>query len=302
MLQVLVGTLFSGEREFDRCVEALKAQRYMLYRHFVIENLPESAAHEKLYEGFMERAHTFDLFLKLDADMVLADEDRLGAAVSLFEQAPRLDHAIFTVHDWMTDSPIIGINMYRSRVRWSKPETASRADEPPPVSGKRRCFRGPPSPLALHGLDPSPAQAFHYGLHRGQRAFQFRQEHVRPLEAIRHWGLLKRLWQNFERRLDPRMGLALLAVEHILTHPLSAADCNYTNPHFWQLLGVYAGMDPLHMRDYLRETFEHAAAPRADVGQELHAAARAPASPGEAAGEAIPSMIRSSCGSAASSQ
>ena len=252
MLRVLVGTLYSGEREYDTCLEALRNQRYMLHRHFVIEHLPEKAAHDQLYQRFMEHAHGYELFFKLDADMVLADENRLGAAVAIFEQQPHLDHAVFTVHDWMTDSTIVGLNMYRSRVQWAKRDGEPFADAPPQITGQRRCIRRPPSPLALHSPDPSPAQAFHYGLHRGLKAFQIGLERLRPVHARAHWRLLKRLWRNFDRRLDPRMGLALLGVEHVLTHQVRAVDCNYTNPRFWRLLDLYMGMDPLQMHEHLR--------------------------------------------------
>jgi hypothetical protein len=258
MLRVLIGTLFSGEQEFARAMEALKAQRHVSYRTFAIEHLPERAAHDKLHERFMEHAHAYDLFLKLDADMILVDDNALGTAVAVFEQDPHLEHAVFTVHDWMSGSDIEGIHMYRSRVTWAKCDASAFPDPAPQNAARSRRFRGPPSPLAAHGPDPSPAQAFRYGLHRGLRAFPAGLPRARPVDALRHWRLLKRVWRNFERTLDPRMGLALLGVEHTLTHRLAPADCNYTNPRFWQLLDQYAPMDPLEMRDHLARTWRPA--------------------------------------------
>ncbi len=253
MLQVLIGTMYSGETELDECVEALRDQKYCYRSQFIVEHLPEIAAHDQLYKQFMHHSGEYDLFLKLDADMVLSDRDKLGAAVALFEQSPNLDHAVFTVQDWMTSSPVIGIHMYRSRVRWTQRGGQSLVDSPPELQGQRRHFtRGHPSPLANHSPDPGPAQAFRYGLCCALKAFQIGPNGVRPMQAIMHWRRLRRLWRRFDMVRDPRLGLALLAVEHALTHDMSPESCNYTNPRFWQLLNLYAPMTPVEIHDHLR--------------------------------------------------
>ena len=160
MLQVLVGTLYSGENELDHCIDALKSQHHCHRSHFIIEHMAETAAHDQLYKRFMHNAGEYDLFMKLDADMILIDPDKLGAAVALFEETPELDHAVFTVQDWMTDSEIVGVHMYRNRVQWTGRDDVLFCDTPPVVPGERRYItRGAPSPQALHSPDPSPAQA-----------------------------------------------------------------------------------------------------------------------------------------------
>lgn len=257
MLQVLVGTLYSGEKELDRCVDALTQQHYCHRSHFIIEHMPERAAHDELYRRFMHNAGEYDLFLKLDADMILTDPGKLGAAVKLFEDSPELDHAVFTVQDWMTDSAIIGIHMYRNRVRWARRGDDLFADLPPQLQGKRRYVtHGPPSPLADHSPDPSPIQAFHYGLHRGIKAFQTGLDETRPAYAVAHWRGLKRLWRHFDRVRDLRLGLALMAVEHVLTHPADPDFCNYTNPRFWQTFAMYEPMTPQQIHAHLRPAWD----------------------------------------------
>lgn len=253
MLQVLVGTLYSGENELDRCVDALKKQLFCHRSQFIIEHMAEKAAHDQLYDRFMHNAGEYDLFLKLDADMVMTDPASLGAAVEKFRESPELDHAVFTVQDWMTDSAIIGIHMYRNRVRWTKRDDELFSDTPPELEGQRRYFtRGAPSPLADHSPDPSPVQAFHYGLHRGLKAFQTGLDRSRPAHAIAHWRLLKRLWRNFDRVRDQRQGLALMAVEHVLTHAVTPESCNYTNTRFWKTFGMYETMTADQIHGHLR--------------------------------------------------
>ncbi len=248
MLNVLVGTLYSGEQEFDRCVDALTHQHYCHRSHFIIEHMAEKAAHEQLYDRFMHNAGEYDLFLKLDADMILTDPGSLGAAVALFDESPELDHAVFSVQDWMTDSAILGIHMYRSRVRWARHDDVLFTDTPPELKGTRRYFtRGAPSPLADHGPEPTPAQAFHHGLLLGLKAFQNGVPESRPAQAFTHWRLLKRLWHHFDRVRERRLGLALMAVEHVLSHTVTPDFCNYTNTRFWQTFGMYETMTPDQM-------------------------------------------------------
>ncbi len=255
-MRVLIGTLYSGENELDRCVDALKSQRFGDWEHFILENLPEKEAHDRLYGRFMESAGEFDLFLKLDADMILADDDKLGAAVALFEAAPPLDHAVFTVQDWMSNALIIGIHLYRNTVRWPSRTVELFTDLPPVVPGRRRYFVGrPPSPLAVHSPDPGPAQAFRYGLHRGRKAFQVGLDHAAPLHAIAHWRLLKRLWHHFETTRDQRLGLALLGVEHAIETRVAPAQCDYTNPRFSELLATCETMTPAEIHEQLRSSW-----------------------------------------------
>jgi hypothetical protein len=42
--RVMVGTLHSGEQEFERCVAAIRRQRHPAIEHVVIEGLPKAAA------------------------------------------------------------------------------------------------------------------------------------------------------------------------------------------------------------------------------------------------------------------
>ncbi len=258
MLNVLVGTLYSSEHELDRCVDALQNQHHCHRSHFIIEHMAEKAAHDQLYSRFMHNAGEYDLFLKLDADMILIDPGKLGAAVALFDESPELDHAVFTVQDWMTDSEIVGIHIYRNRVRWTRQQDVLFCDTPPDVTGERRFItRGAPSPLAVHSPDPNPAQAFHHGLLLGLKAFQTGITATRPARAFMHWRLLKRLWDHFDRVRDRRLGLALLAVEHVLSHTVTPDFCNYTNPRFWQTFGMYESMTPDQMHKQLRPMWHH---------------------------------------------
>ena len=98
--RVLVLTLFSGEQEYEEAVAALERQSFRGFDHRVFEHLPNKEAHEALQRAVMESAADYDLFLKLDADMVFRSGDALAQIVELFRARPEVDHARTVVHDW----------------------------------------------------------------------------------------------------------------------------------------------------------------------------------------------------------
>ena len=49
-MKIYVGTLYSGENEFEECVAAIQNQTYKNYDHFVIRDLPNKEAHVTLFK------------------------------------------------------------------------------------------------------------------------------------------------------------------------------------------------------------------------------------------------------------
>ena len=47
-MKLLVGTLYSGENEYEECLKSIRAQRYTNYDHILIENLPELDHYNRL--------------------------------------------------------------------------------------------------------------------------------------------------------------------------------------------------------------------------------------------------------------
>ena len=117
--RILVGTLENGEQERHACRRALAEQSYTHWEHFTVSGLPNREAHEALYRGFMDHAAGFDLFLKLDADMVvLRRPTALEEAVAYWQARPGLGQIIFAVHDWFTDSLLEGQHLFCADAAW----------------------------------------------------------------------------------------------------------------------------------------------------------------------------------------
>jgi hypothetical protein len=229
--KVLVLTLFSGEAEFDRCRSFLEQQDYLSWEQRIIENLPNAEAHARLYETIMLECENCGIFLKLDADMVLADPGVLGDLVRVFEQHADLDHLVVAVSDWMTDSNIIGAHLFSNRVRWRRHAETLYVDPDPEFPGRKLVISDPPRDLILHAGDPSPLQAFHFGAHRALQASQVyrKLQDARPHNARVQWQYLDRVWDHYERSGDRRLGLAVLAADMVFRRQLPPTANEYSD-------------------------------------------------------------------------
>jgi len=229
--RVLVLTLFSGEREFERCRSSLEQQEYRSWEQRVFENLPNTEAHARLYETVMAESENFGLFLKLDADMVLADSKVLGDLVRVFEQHSNLDHLVVAVTDWMTDSRIIGAHLFSNRVHWQRHAETLYVDPDPEFPGRKLAVNDPPRDLIQHAGDPSPLQAFHFGAHRALQASQVYRKlsDARPHNARIQWQYLDCVWDHYVRSGDRRLGLAVLAADMVFKRELPPTANEYTD-------------------------------------------------------------------------
>jgi hypothetical protein len=228
---VLVLTLYSGEAEYGRCRESLRSQTYRAWEHRTFENLPNAEAHARLYQTIMAESERYDLFLKLDSDMVLAEDEVLSDLVRVFEERPGLDHLVVAVSDWMTDSRIIGAHLFSNRVQWRRHTETLYVDPDPDFPGCKLVVDDPPRDLILHAGDPSPLQAFHFGAHRALQASQVYRNlrDFRPHNARIQWQYLNRVWRHYERCGDRRLGLAMLAADMVFRKELPSTANEYSD-------------------------------------------------------------------------
>ena len=83
--------------------------------------------------------------------------------------------------------------------------------------------------LAIHSPDPSPLQAFRFGVHRAMKAIQDDRAPEKKIveKANIHWNILLLTWRNFLARNDPRMGLAIAGAEFVLGRGSRTFGANY---------------------------------------------------------------------------
>jgi hypothetical protein len=166
--RIFVGTLSSGEAEFDSCKAAILLQQNIVIEHCVISGLQEQEAHEALWQTWNKVKDTFDLFVKIDADTVLLDNNALRNVYDLFAADSNITGAQVLLHDYFTDQLIAGMNFFTPQVLFVKAKSrlyCDRAD-----TNHNIVLRGDAvahlAPIGNHCQSPSPVQAFHFGLHR----------------------------------------------------------------------------------------------------------------------------------------
>lgn len=245
---VLVLTLYSGEAEYQRSCASLASQSFAAWEHRVFEHLTNAEAHARLYETVMTESGKFRLFLKLDADMVLADDKVLADLVQVFDQRPALDHLVVAVTDWMTDSRIIGAHLFSNRVTWRRHAETLYVDPDPEFPGDKLMVEAPPRDLIHHADDPSAFQAFHFGGHRALQACQTYRglRDARPHNALVQWQYLDQVWRHFDRTDDRRLGLAILAADMVFRRELPATVNEYSDP---ALRAAFESADELDVRE-----------------------------------------------------
>lgn len=191
--RVLVGILWSGEPQLAECVGSLSTQQDASFDYFIISHMTKRDAHNALYGLFMEHGTGFDALVKLDADIVLGSPEFLARACRRLRDFPGIDLLLVPMHDYFTDQPMVGLHIYRSTVRWSPREDHLFTDSNDVPADRQVVdalgFERP----GMHCPDPSPTQAFHFGVHRGVKLraalsasnTQYIRRHVRTLRFIK---------------------------------------------------------------------------------------------------------------------
>lgn len=222
--RVLIGTLYSGENEFEQSLAMLKRQTYTDWEHTVFRGLENREAHQTLYRHFMRRRDEFDLYIKLDADMVFRKSSSLEEIVEVFRANFELDHLQTPVQDWYTGLLLPAFHAFSNRAIW--PETIDEvfADPSPFVPGNRLNLKGKPAPFVDHSPNPSPRQAFLFGVHRAVKAIQPGRRFLHRGQAMFQWHILKAIWERFEDTRDYRLGLSIYGADLVFRGKLQHSD------------------------------------------------------------------------------
>ena len=221
-MKIFVGTLYSGENEYKECIDSINRQSYRDFDHYIFENLANKEAHVTLYQSFLEKADKYDVLIKVDADMVLANETVFEKIIQKLENNLGLDLFAIAVHDFFTDQLIWGLNSYRNTVRWDFKKDTIFVDIPELPRERMEYDDTILAPAAFHCKNPSRFQAFHYGIHRGLKSIQTKG-------GSEHWESLKRTRTIYNRKRDSRLGLAILGAEMVYAGIFQINNVDYSN-------------------------------------------------------------------------
>jgi len=259
---VLVGTLYCGENEFEALKQSLQEQTYSHWEHVVYKNLPNKEAHDRLYGTFMDQQDEFDLFLKLDADMVFRSDEGLEQIVRMFEEDSDLDHLTLAVRDWYSDSLIEGLHTFSDKARWKSEDESRFVDHSPAIPGEKRKVWSNPAPIVDHSPDPSPFQAFRFGVHRALKVVQRDRWIMRFRQTTGQWSLLRNCWEHFEEIDDRRLGFALLGAEEVFRDRAEGTEYDRNQELLKKRLKRYENLSGNEIRQLLRQRWDGQSNPK----------------------------------------
>ena len=227
-----MGILKTDEPQYGELLKGLNNQIQDDDEVFVVENKPKNIAHDVLYSTFMSKAESFDLFIKLDADMVLNKNDFMIMVKSRFEKNQKLDWLHIYIWDDIIQEYISGLNIYRSTVKWDKNNTDNTFTD-----RKHRCdsisqklvVKNPDNKWVIHCKSPSLYQLINFSTHRAIKAFQFhKKSSLRRPESI-HGIIPQKLLRVWITHRSKGHAYALLAYLNILSIKPSDQFINRTS-------------------------------------------------------------------------
>tara|TARA_R100000935_G_scaffold4427_1_gene10472 strand:+ start:22213 stop:23073 length:861 start_codon:yes stop_codon:yes gene_type:complete len=198
MIKVLIITLYSGENEYNQCCQSVEEQQGFIIEHKIIKDLPKQEAHQKLYKNFNNNRSNFDYFAKLDADMAFSNPNALNNILQNFNKD--VDIVSATVHDGITNSDMQSFNVFSSRC-YFKFDT----NDPLFTDSLEIEYEGQQVSYVdvernvLHAFNPSPFQAFMFGVHRSLKVVQPGTKIPKINSSYHQLRILNQAYLNYKR-------------------------------------------------------------------------------------------------------
>lgn len=252
-MRLFIGTLYTVENEFEECVASIKKQTHQNYEHFVFKKLPNKEAHDTLYRTFMDRSDEFDLMIKVDADMVIEDEKLFAKIVKKFQANKKLKDLEIAVFDFFSNQLIRGMHAYRNTVKWQQNEEDLFVDSCPVGPGELIQDDTELAPAALHCKNPSPFQAFHYGVQKALKIVQPGRKRVNHIYTRYHWKNIERTRQNFLNTKDIRLGFAVLGAELAFMGGIHPKHISYSEPYLKNVFKEYSSLNTHQLEEKIRK-------------------------------------------------
>ena len=171
--RILILTLFCGEPQLSSCIKSVRDQKKVQCAQKVYNNLPNKEAHEALFADIMKYSEQYDLYIKLDADMVFNNVNAVYRIYKNYLEYGRPGQISFKVNDHLTGSKIWGVNAYCPGSKWNLPLDGMFLD-PSPININRHIRITEDKMLLVeHCPSPSHQQEYQFGIHRAAKVLQF---------------------------------------------------------------------------------------------------------------------------------
>lgn len=230
-MKILIGITYCIENELDHCISSLKKQTYTKFEYFIVEKLHKKQAMDYLYKTFMDASSSYGLFIKIDADMVLARPTFFEEVVDYMTGHSGVDDLQIGVHDFFTDRLVFGLHVFSNKMRWEVTSEKVFTDWPVANLGFNKVNdKHILAPAAYHCPDPSKFQSFHFGLHKAVKITQYDRAEMRYFASLVHWDNILKLAENFNRNNDNiYLAFALLGAYEGIKGRLEARHVDFDN-------------------------------------------------------------------------
>jgi hypothetical protein len=198
VFNVFVGTMYSGENEFDCSQQFIDDQKNVFVSKYIVKNKSEHKAAKELYSTWNIVKDEYDFFVQVDADTILAHDlvfDHATKALYAYLAPLRDNTKTFTslqapLFDYLTNDYVMGLNVYSTQVEWDVKIDNLYTDRCTKNNKTMRPdnFEDFPKsliPAGSHATMLSNVQAYHYGVHRGlKRQFDKRDKIRATLKSL----------------------------------------------------------------------------------------------------------------------
>jgi len=217
--KIFVGTMYCGEGDLPECLEAVLSQKDVSVKQIIIRDMQEKAAHNALWAAWREAKCSHDLFVKVDADTVLAHDGVLRSFWDLFQSNPRITGAQAPLNDYFTAGRINGLNCFSPKVTFRDTTDELFCDRQVDVDHdvviRSDQVGDALQPAGYHCYRANDAQAFHFGLHRALK------RQVNTIAQVR---------QAYKREGGRPRALALIGAQ--MSPNFAAGGFNYSDERF----------------------------------------------------------------------
>jgi hypothetical protein len=177
--------------------------------------------------------------------------------------------------DFFSGDLMQGINAYRQGFPWQTEQQDSLFTDRVKIDPGRRLVTWTTfADAAIHCPNPSPFQAFHFGVHRGVKVVQPGASEHKTQTAEEQLIYLEKTYEHWRTRRDPRLGFAALGFELALTEAFAVEHLTYSNPYLHERFVEFEHWDTARVAQKIEEL--RAAAPLSEpvaaLRQQRHAA------------------------------
>ena len=239
-MNILVGVLVTIENEYNDCINSIRSQSYADYKIFEINNKPKNIAHDLLFSYFSENKDKYDILIKIDADMVIADNNLFKDIIREFKENKRLDRLFIPVFDHFVGRNLGGVNVYRNTVKWDKNKDnyfTDRGHKKDTIRDNKSWQIPENTPIIHHCPNPSNYQAFHFGLHRMMKALQPGKINAK-INKI-HWRTIRWILEKHKNNKTDNLKYALMGADCALSFKLKDHNLSYGDEKVQELYEMY---------------------------------------------------------------